>query len=57
MEGILQKICRLITRHRFNRCYAYSEEYQEYYCSCRICHYHFWTSQKPKKLPKEEVEC
>lgn len=50
--NLLQKLCGLLTRHRFRRCYAYSKEYREYYYSCRICHKHFWNRQVPKVLPK-----
>lgn len=52
--NLLQKLCGLLTRHRFRRCYAYSEEYGEYYYSCRICHKHFWNRQPPKVLPGKE---
>lgn len=52
--NLLQKLCGLLTRHRFRRCYAYSEEYREYYYSCRLCHKHFWNRQVPKVLPGEE---
>ena len=54
--NLLQKLCGLLTRHRFRRCYAYSKEYREYYYSCRICHKHFWNRQVPKVLPKPPKE-
>lgn len=53
--NLLQKLCGLLTRHRFRRCYAYSKEYGEYYYSCRICHKHFWNRQPPKVLPGKAI--
>lgn len=57
MENFIQKICRMLTKHCFRYCYAYWEkdgERPEYYCRCQLCHYHFWTDKRPKKLPKGE---
>ena len=54
--NLIHKLCGLLTRHRFRRCYAYSEEHGEYYYSCRICHKHFWNERRPKVLPGKEVK-
>ena len=56
MDNIFQKLCCILTKHRLRRCYAYSEEYGEYYYSCRICHKHFWNEKKTKKLPGGNVK-
>ena len=59
MENIFQKLCRLLTKHRFR--YYYGNRYEwgespEWYCRCRLCHYRFWTDKKPKKMNGWVVE-
>lgn len=56
MKNLLQKICEKLTDHKYRKCYLYSEKVtpHEYYCYCRLCRYHFWTSNRPKKLPGQK---
>ncbi len=56
MENRLQKLCGKLTRHKYRKCWAYTEETTppEYYCQCLLCRYRFYTEKRPKKLPGEE---
>lgn len=60
MENILQKLCGLLTKHRHNYCsvpFQRETGRTEWYCCCRLCHYQFWTDERPKNAPECDAIC
>ena len=52
--NILQKICQLLTLHKFRKIRMWSVDItpDEYHYKCKICNYHFWSYKKPSRWQK-----